>query len=93
MSIEPDSKYRAQFGIYEVIFKNNNIFSLVVTGLKRLDITPDSLFREHISDNIGYEGLAVDSNYLYLGLEGIKRGEKTFDGSLIRVIDKKLLRL
>lgn len=93
VSIEPSKQYRAQFGIYEVIFKNNDIFSLVVTGLKRLTITPDSLFREDIFDNIGYEGLAVDSNYIYLGLEGIKRSEKTFDGGLIRVVDKKTLKI
>lgn len=33
----------------------------------------------------------MDSNYIYLGLEGIKRSEKTFDGALIRVVYKKSL--
>lgn len=93
ISIEPYSKYRQMFGIYELQFRNDDIFSLEVTGMKRLDITPDSLFREHVKDNVGYEGLAVDENYLYLGLEGIPRSEKEFDGGLIRVVDKRTLKI
>lgn len=93
ISIEPEKRYRQQFGIYELVFKDNDIFSGRVTGLKRLVITPDSLFHQYIEDNTGYEGLAVDSNCLYLGLEGIKRGETSFDGSIIRVVDKRTLKI
>lgn len=93
ISVEPYSKYRPVFGIYELQFKNNDIFSLEVTGMKKLEITPDSLFRKHVKDNVGYEGLAVDENYLYLGLEGVPRSEKEFDGGLIRVVDKHTLKI
>lgn len=93
ISVEPDHRYRRQFGIYELVFKGDDLFSGEVTGVKRLVITPDSLFRQYIEDNTGYEGLAVDSNYLYLGLEGIKRGETSFAGSLIRVVDKNTLKI
>jgi hypothetical protein len=89
VSIEPYIKYPQQFGIFELEFKNNDIFSCQVTHLNRINITPDSLFTQYTQDNIGYEGLAVDSNYLYLGLEGKKRGARSFDGSLIRVVEKK----
>lgn len=93
ISIEPYSKYRQMFGIFELQFKNNDIFSREITGMKRLNITPDSLFRQNVKDNIAYEGLAVDENYFYLGLEGIARSEKEFDGGVIRVVDKKTLRI
>lgn len=93
ISVEPYSKYRPMFGIYELQFRNNDIFSLEVTGMKKLEITPDSLFRKHVKDNVGYEGLAVDENYLYLGLEGVPRSEKEFDGGLIRVVDRHTLKI
>jgi len=93
ISVEPYSKYRQMFGIYELRFKNDDIYSLEITGMKKLEITPDSLFRGHVKDNVGYEGLAVDENYLYLGLEGVPRSEKEFDGGLIRVVDKRTLKI
>jgi hypothetical protein len=94
LSIEgnyPDAKN--SIGIFELIFKDGNIFSNELIEMKKLDIKPLSLFLEHIENNIGYEGLAVDSKYLYLGLEGIQNEGIFADSTFILVVDKQNLQI
>ena len=81
-------------GIYNLEFKDNNIFCNLVTGIKKIELIPKAVFAKHVRENIGYEGLAVSKKYLYLGLEGILNKDNSFSGNaLILVVDKSNLQI
>ena len=44
-----------------------------------------------VAANVGYEGLAVDENNFYLGLEGIVNNGNFADSTFIFVVDKQSL--
>ncbi len=90
LSIEgnyPDA--RNSIGIFELIFTESDIFSNEIIEMKKLDIKPQSLFLEHVENNIGYEGLAADDKYLYLGLEGLQSDGIFADSTFILIVDKQ----
>lgn len=80
-------------GIYKLIFNNDNVYSDTVAGIEKLDIKPQNLFLKYIANNIGYEGLAVDKNFFYLGLEGFSSSGIFADSTFLFIVDKKDLRI
>ena len=94
LSIEGDGKLPDNFvGIYALKFKHDEIVSDTIEGIKRLHIKPDSLFYKYVKNNIGYEGLAVDENYFYLGYEGFIQNGIFADSSVIFVVNKHSLNI
>ena len=94
LSIEGDGpSYNKFVGIYKIKFKNDDVFADTLTGISKLNITPASLFYKYTRDNIGYEGLTVDRNYFYLGLEGFEDEGVFADSTLIFIVDKKNLKI
>jgi len=80
--------------IYKLHFSGNDVFSDTVTEAEKLNITPAGTFTKYLNANIGYEGLAVDSRYLYLGLENMFNLNYGFtDSTLILVVDKNNLEI
>ena len=92
LSVEGNGdEYREYVHIFRLIFKDNNIYSAYLQDIEDLKIEPKEEFLEFTKPNIGFEGMAVDSNYFYLGLENVY-GSKTFgDSTLIYIVDKKNL--
>ena len=97
LSIEGNSKnYLSEVGIYELLFYENNLFSDSIVSIHKINFEPENIFLRYVDNNIGYEGFCADSNYFYLGLEGLnfipdslvklhianknKKIIKTFDG-------------
>jgi hypothetical protein len=94
LSIEgnkPDPK--KYVGIYKITFQNNNVYSDTISGIEKLHVKPESLFLKYTADNIGYEGLTVDSNYFYLGLEGFSRSGIFADSTYLFIVDKSNLQI
>lgn len=79
-------------GVFKIKFKDDNVFQDSVVALEKLNFTPKKIFYNNLEPNTGYEGLAVDENFFYLGLEAILTQEGSFSGhSLIRIADKNSL--
>ncbi len=89
LSIEGNGKNFKNFvGIYNVKFNNNDVFNDTISLIKKINIEPINLFLKYTDNNIGYEGVAVDSNYLYLGLEGFQEKGIFADSTLLFIVDK-----
>lgn len=81
-------------GIFKLKFKDDNVFQDSVIDLEKLNFTPMENFYSNLAPNTGYEGLAVDENYFYLGLESVLTEEGSFSGhSILRIADKKTLKI
>lgn len=94
LSIEGNGEnYLNEVGIYELIFKNNDIFSCLIEDIKKIDIKPKNVLLEYVMQNIGFEGIAVDKDYMYLGLEGFEVGKLFADSTFIYILDKKTYEL
>lgn len=94
LSIEGNkSTFLEHVGIYEIEFYNNNIFSDSVISLTKLNIEPKEELYRYVKRNIGFEGIAVDENYLYLGLEGFSTKDVFADSTLLYIVDKKDLKI
>lgn len=92
LSIEGNGDNYIDFvGIYKISFANNDLFDSVIVKIDKLTIIPESEFYKYTQWNVGYEGLAVDSTYLYLGLEGIINNKEFADNTIIFVVDKSNL--
>ncbi|MCE1189407.1 MAG: hypothetical protein LWX56_09725 [Ignavibacteria bacterium] len=90
MSIEGNKpRIKETVGIYELGFKGGDIFSDTIESIKKVPVKPEATFLEYVEDNIGYEGMAVDENYLYLGLEGFAYNIDFGDSTFLYVADKK----
>jgi hypothetical protein len=79
--------------ICQINFENEDPFSDKIVSFKKLNFKPGNLFFKYVDNNMGYEGLAVDSNYFYLGLEGIKKNNLFADSTLILIAGKKDLEI
>ncbi len=94
LSIEGNKPDQQKYvGIYKLIFNNNNVYSDTVVEIEKLHIKPQKLFLKYTADNIGYEGLAVDKNYFYLGLEGFSDSGVFADSTFLFIVDKKNLQI
>ena len=92
LSIEGnEDNYKDFVGIYKISFINDDLFDSAIVNIEKLNIQPESEFYKYTKWNIGYEGLAVDSNYLYLGLEGFVNDKEYADSTIILVVDKNNL--
>lgn len=90
LSIEGNGKNFKNFvGIYNITFKNNYVFNDTINEIEKINIEPKNLFLKYTDNNIGYEGVAVDSNYLYLGLEGFQEKGIFADSTLIFIVNKR----
>jgi hypothetical protein len=85
--------YKEYVGIYKLTFSSGVTTSDTVMEITKLNIQPIGTIWKYTGDDIGFKGLAVDSNYFYLGLEGFKTDEKFADSTLIFVVDKKSFRI
>lgn len=87
LSIEGNTEdYEKFVGIYLLQF-NSNMDS--VLRIEKLQFKPIEKFLQFTAWNIGYEGVAVDSNYFYLGLEGFQPKNVFTDSAIIFIYDKK----
>jgi hypothetical protein len=87
-------KHRLYHGIYKLNFKNDDVYQDSVISIEKLNIQPPEQFYSELNLNNGYEGLAVDENYFYMGLEAVLTSKKAFSGhTLIRIADKKSLQI
>lgn len=94
LSVEGNgNSYRNYVGIYELAFEGGNPFSSRITGVKKLDITLEYELLKNTARNLGFEGMAVDNKYLYLGLEGNREDVFLSGGAYIYVVDKKELKI
>jgi len=90
VSIEGNgANYKKYAGIYELVFRNRNIFSGEITDIKKLNIKPAGKFYEYTNNNIGFEGAASDDEYFYFGLESTLLNPVLSDSTLIFIADKK----
>ncbi len=94
LSIEGNQPDPKKFvGIYKLNFENDNVLSNNLMSMEKLNITPSYLFTKYVANNIGYEGLAVDENHFYLGLEGFSEQNIFADSTLLFVVDKNNLKI
>ncbi|NUN10148.1 MAG: hypothetical protein HUU54_13325 [Ignavibacteriaceae bacterium] len=75
-------------GIFRIVFSGNDINTGEISRLEPVKFTPEDLFLKYLENNISYEGICVDENFFYLGLEGFQKGMFFADSSLIFVADK-----
>ncbi|MDP2301225.1 MAG: hypothetical protein Q8N03_02225 [Ignavibacteria bacterium] len=95
LSIEGNEPFpKSTTKIVKVKFKNNSIYQNSIIDFEELKIQPQDLFEKYLENNVAYEGLAVDNNYIYLGLEGFQTNGFFFsDSTLIHIVDKKSLNI
>lgn len=90
LSIEGNNPNPKKFvGVYTVSFKNQNVYSDTIDDIRKLRFSPTELFLKYVQNNIGYEGLAVDDNYFYLGFEGFAHDGVYADSTVLFIADKK----
>jgi hypothetical protein len=79
-------------GIFELVFKDNNIYQDSIIALTKLQFKPEKFFYSNLRPNIGYEGFTADEKYFYLGLENEQTSEGNFsEQTIIRIADKQSL--
>ncbi len=94
LSVEGNGKnFKDYVGIYKLVFKDNDIFSKQIISVTKMNFTPETLFYKYTDWNIGYEGITVDKNYFYLGLEGFVTDKIFADSALIFIADKSDLNI
>ena len=87
-------KHKLYHGIYKLYFKNDDVYQDSVISIEKLNVKPAEQFYSELNLNNGYEGLAVDENYFYIGLEAVLTPERAFSGhTLIRIADKNSLQI
>ena len=94
LSIEGNNPdFKKYVGIYRLLFEDNNVYADTILGIEKLRFKPENLFLKYTANNIGYEGLAVDSDYFYLGLEGFSESGVFADSTFLFIADKKNLQI
>jgi len=89
LSIEGNgSEFNKFVGIYHLKFTGlKNPFDKIIS-MDKINFTPAELFYKFTDYNIGYEGVTVDSNYFYLGLEGFTKNKLFADSAIIFIANK-----
>ncbi|MCU0343842.1 MAG: hypothetical protein MUF28_08475 [Ignavibacterium sp.] len=94
LSIEGNGQnFNDHVGIYKLIFENDDIFSKQIIAIEKLNFKPEEEFYKYTNWNTGYEGVALDNNYFYLGLEGFVNNYQFADSSLIYIVNKSHLNI
>ncbi len=90
VSIEGNGiNYKNEVGIYKLLFKNDDIFNDEIVGIEKIQFPEHQRLIQYTGKNIGFEGLAISDNRIFLGLEGFQIGSLFIDSTLIYVVDKK----
>lgn len=90
LSVEGNSVHAKKFtGIFQLIFARNSVFSDTIVKIQKIEFVPESVFLENVTINLGYEGIACDDKYFYLGLEGIRNEKEYADSSIIYIAEKQ----
>ena len=90
LSIEGNGKNFKKFvGIYELLLDGVEPEQYKVKSLQKIIFQPEEKFTKYTAPNIGYEGIASDANYFYLGLEGFVKENIFADSTLIFIASKK----
>ena len=96
LSIEGNGKdFKKYIGIYKIDFEGSDIENYIITSLQKVAFYPEEKFLQFTDYNIGYEGVAVDESYFYLGLEGFMHNRIFADSTVIfiaRKSDKKIIK-
>ena len=96
LSIEGTGEdFKKYVGIYRIYFDGSEIENYQIASLQKVIFTPSKNFLQYIDNNIGYEGVAIDENYFYLGLEGFTNNRLFADSTIIfiaRKSDKKIIK-
>ncbi len=94
LSIEGNGPHPEYFaGIYRLNFRNDDVLSDTLEAIDRITFTPVQEFQKYLDNNIGFEGLAVDDNYFYLGLEGFTQGKLFADSTILFIAEKNSYRI
>lgn len=89
LSIEGNrNNYRDYVGIFKIHFATDKFPFKEISYFEKLEFKPRETFLKYTDKNIGYEGLATDGNYFYLGLEGFTKNYQFADSSVIFVAKK-----
>lgn len=93
LSIEGNSErgknnYKEFNNIYKLNFSGNSPFSDTLVSLNKIDFKPKELFEKFLGENFGYEGMAIDDDYIYLALEGFADNNIFADSTIIFIVDK-----
>jgi len=83
---ETNVKYYA--GIYELRFKDDDLFSDTIVSIQKLHFEPEEKFFEHVKSNIAFEGFTFDDDYFYAGLEGFQEQKIFADSTFIYIINR-----
>ena len=96
LSIEGDGKdFKKYVGIYKIDFEGSEIENYKIASLQKVIFTPQEKYLQFTDSNIGYEGVAIDENYFYLGLEGFTNNRLFADSTIIFIagkLDKKIIK-
>jgi hypothetical protein len=94
LSIEGNGKdFNDHVGIYKLIFKDNDVLSKQVISIEKVNFKPADIFYKYTNWNTGYEGVALDNNYFYLGLEGFVNNYQFADSTVIFIANKSHLNI
>ncbi len=94
LSIEGNGiNYRNEVGIYEIKFKNNDVFNNEITGISKIEFPEWEEIAKFTDKNLGFEGVAVSKTKIFLGLEGFQFGQIFLDSTMLYVIDKQSKKL
>ncbi len=89
LSVEGNgANYNEYVGIYKLVFKDDDVFSKQIISVIKMSFTPTNLFYKYTNWNIGYEGVALDEKYFYLGLEGFVTDKQFADSALLFIANK-----
>lgn len=89
LSIEgngPD--FLSEAGIYKVRFKNTDVFEDEIVDIEKISFPQWNVLSKYLSQNIGFEGVGISENRIFLGLEGFQYGDLFLDSTMIYIIDK-----
>ncbi|GAB4291426.1 MAG: hypothetical protein Kow0098_10660 [Ignavibacteriaceae bacterium] len=72
---------------------NDQLYPDSLISFKELKIQPGQDFKKYIAANTCFEGIAADSRYIYLGLEGFVTDRLFADSTLLFIVDKNSLEI
>lgn len=94
LSIEGNGiNYRNEVGIYEIQFKNNDVFNNQIIGISKIEFPEWKEISKFTDQNLGFEGVSVSKTKIFLGLEGFQFGQIFLDSTMLYVIDKQSKKL
>lgn len=94
LSIEgngPD--YKQEVGLYTLKFKNDDVYNEEIVKIEKVNFPDHEEIIKYTSNNVGFEGVAISDNKIFLGFEGFQIGDLFLDSTMIYVIDKNSKRL